>query len=123
MKLSINKISVICFKALMLIALVGFMPSCDSLLEADNPNNLLEEDLSDPRSLGPMVNGVQVTITRAMGNMLTPYSTASDEMIWIGSRDAWQQLNFGNIGDPSNEFTDAAFLLCRRSQMVGRRSN
>lgn len=111
MKLSINKISVICFKALMLIALVGLVPSCDSLLEADNPNNLLEEDLSDPRSLGPMVNGVQVTVTRAMGNMLTPYSAASDEMIWIGSRDAWQQLNFGNIGDPSNEFTDAAFFF------------
>ena len=31
-------------------------------------------------------------------------------MIWIGSRDAWQQLNFGNVDNINNEFVDAAFF-------------
>ena len=78
-------------------------------LDTDNPNNLVEEDL-DIRAFGPMVNGLEAVVVRAYGNILAPYSTASDEMVWSGSRDAWQQLNFGNIDNINNEFTDAAFF-------------
>ena len=89
----------------------GLLTNCDGLLDADNPNNLLEENLDDPRAFNSMVNGVQATTTRAFANILTPYSVGTDEMIWIGSRDAWQQLNFGSINDINNEFTDAAFFF------------
>lgn len=78
-------------------------------LEADNPNNLLEQDL-EIRAFSPMVNGLEGVLVRAYGNILAPYSVASDEMIWIGSRDAWQQLNFGNLTNPNNEFVDAAYF-------------
>jgi len=78
-------------------------------LDTDNPNSLVEEDL-DIRAFGPMVNGLEAVVVRAYGNILAPYSTASDEMVWSGSRDAWQQLNFGNIDNINNEFTDAAFF-------------
>ena len=78
-------------------------------LDTDNPNNLVEEDL-DIRAFGPMVNGLEAVLVRAYGNILAPYSTASDEMVWSGSRDAWQQLNFGNIDNVNNEFTNAAFF-------------
>tara|TARA_B100000767_G_scaffold229862_1_gene220716 strand:+ start:2877 stop:4193 length:1317 start_codon:yes stop_codon:yes gene_type:complete len=78
-------------------------------LDTDNPNNLVEEDL-DIRAFGPMVNGLEAVVVRAYGNILAPYSTASDEMVWSGSRDAWQQLNFGNIDNINNEFTNAAFF-------------
>jgi hypothetical protein len=57
-----------------------------------------------------MVNGLEGVTVRAYGNILAPYSVASDEMIWIGSRDAWQQLNFGNVDNINNEFVDAAFF-------------
>lgn len=77
-------------------------------LDAENPNNLLEESL-DIRAFGPMVNGLETTVVRAYGNILAPYSVASDEMVWIGSRDAWNQLNFGNIDNINNEFVDAAY--------------
>jgi len=97
-------------KYILLICLGIGLTNCSDLLEADNPNNLLEEDLGDPRAFGPMVNGVETTVIRAYGNMLAPYSTASDEMIWIGSRDAWNQLNFGQIANVNNEFSDAAFF-------------
>ncbi|HCM76532.1 MAG TPA: hypothetical protein DIS90_09135 [Cytophagales bacterium] len=83
--------------------------SCSDLLDAENPNSLVEGDLTDPRSARPMVNGAQATVTRAIANILTPYSISSDEMVWSGSRDAWQQLNLGQLADFENEFTDAAF--------------
>lgn len=83
--------------------------SCNDILDAENPNSLVEDDLSNPASARPMANGSQATVTRAIGNLLTPYSISSDEMVWSGSRDAWQQLNFGQLSDFENEFTDAAF--------------
>ncbi|MDA0794652.1 MAG: hypothetical protein O3C13_08575 [Bacteroidetes bacterium] len=79
-------------------------------LDADNPNNLLEEQLG-VSAFTPMVNGLEGVTVRAYGNILAPYSVASDEMIWIGSRDAWQQLNFGNVDNINNEFVDAAFFF------------
>lgn len=93
------------------LSLLGMCTACSDLLQADNPNNLLEEDLKDPRSVLPMVNGVQASLTRAVANIIAPYATASDELSWIGSRDAWQQLQFGNFNNPNNEFTDAAFFF------------
>ena len=84
-------------------------------LDADNPNNLLEEGL-DIRAFGPMVNGLEGVVIRAYGNILAPYSVASDEMIWIGSRDAWQQLNFGNLDGIGNEFVDGAFFYVNEAR-------
>lgn len=88
----------------------AFFSSCSGLLEADNPNNLLEDDLDDPRSVGSMVNGVQASLTRAVSRLMSPYATASDELKWVGSRNGWQQLQAGNLGNPNNEFTDDAFF-------------
>jgi len=58
-------------------------------LDANNPNNLLEDQLG-VSAFSPMVNGLEGVLVRAYGNILAPYSVASDEMIWIGSRDACQ---------------------------------
>ncbi len=93
--------------ALGLILSLG-LTGCN-LLDVNNPNNLVEEDLGNPAAIIPMVNGVEAAVTRAVYAMMAPYSTATDELVWVGSRDAWQQLDFGNIDDPFNEFTDAAF--------------
>lgn len=98
-------------RLLLALLVLGSFTACSDLLQADNPNNLLEEDLQDPRSVLPMVNGVQASLTRAFANIVAPYATASDELTWIGSRDAWQQLQFGNFNNPNNEFTDAAFFF------------
>ena len=85
-----------------------FASGCD-VLEVDNPNSLREEDLSRPVSAGPMANGAEAAVTRALGMAITPASTTSDELTFIGSRDAWNQLDLGVIGDESNEFSDYAF--------------
>ena len=94
-------------KTFILIASIIMFLGCS--LDANNPNNLLEEQLG-VSAFTPMVNGLEGVTVRAYGNILAPYSVASDEMIWIGSRDAWQQLNFGNVDNINNEFVDAAFF-------------
>ena len=94
-------------KTFILIASIIMFLGCS--LDANNPNNLLEEQLS-VSAFSPMVNGLEGVTVRAYGNILAPYSVASDEMIWIGSRYAWQQLNFGNVDNINNEFVDAAFF-------------
>jgi hypothetical protein len=82
---------------------------CGDVLDVDNPNNLLEDDLSSPASARALATGAGATVARSLGAILGPYSTVTDEVSWRGSRDAWFQLDIGNLADPGNEFTDDAF--------------
>lgn len=91
---------------LLAVALTG----CDALLDVDNPNNLSQEDLNKPEAAGPLVNGASATVARALGAMFGPYSTATDEVTWIGSRDAWRELDQGFISNERNEFSDQGFF-------------
>ena len=94
--------------ATLLVATLLTASGCD-LLEVDNPNSLIEEELSNPAAAPAMANGAEATVTRALGAVLAPYSTSTDELTWIGSRDAWDELDIGRLENPNNEFTDAAF--------------
>jgi hypothetical protein len=94
---------------LMIIALFGLVTGCDNLLDVENPNNVLEENLGDPAAAAAIANGVLSTGSNGIGYCLAPYTVTTDEGIWIGSRDAWNQLDKGNVGDFNNEFLDAAW--------------
>jgi hypothetical protein len=83
--------------------------ACGSLLEPDNPNNVPAEELRNPRTAPTLLSGIHATLARGVNNVVLPIATASDELDWVGSRDAWRQLEYGNLSDPFNEFTDAAF--------------
>jgi len=95
----------------LLFALFVFMAitGCDNLLEVDNPNNVLEESLGDPAAAAAIANGVLSTGSNGIGYCVAPYTIVTDEGIWIGSRDAWNQLDKGNVGDFNNEFVDASW--------------
>lgn len=95
-------------RILLFIALVTGFSACN-VLDVDNPNNLGEKGLDNPAAVPSMVNGSEATLTRALGAYLAPYSTATDELQWIGSRDAWGRLSNGDLGDPLNEFSDLAY--------------
>lgn len=82
---------------------------CDSTLEVNNPNSVVEDDLSNPESAGALANGALVLLAYAASEMQSIYTTVTDEGTWIGSRDAWNFLRQGNVGDPNNEFTDDAW--------------
>jgi hypothetical protein len=90
-------------------AVAGAIFGCSSFLDVDNPNNVPEEALTNPAASPSITNGSGGAVTRALAAMLTPYSTISDEVTWVGSRDAYKELDDGNPSNPSNEFTDAAY--------------
>jgi hypothetical protein len=98
------------FTTVLLALLTGLtlMAGCDAL-EVDNPNSLVEEDLGNPTASPAIANGALTTLTQGIGTVLGPYSAATDELTWTGTRDAWEQLVFGDVTDPLNEFSDAAF--------------
>ncbi len=82
---------------------------CDSLLDVNNPNNLVEESIRQEAAASAVVNGSLSLTARAVASMWEPYLVATDEFYWIGSRDAWLSLDQGFLSDVNNEFTDAAF--------------
>lgn len=90
-----------------LVAITG-LSACD-ILETENPNSLVEEDLNNPAAAPAIANGAEATLSRALGDLLAPYSTVTDELTWIGTRDAWLQLDQGETIDPLNEFVDGAY--------------
>ena len=83
--------------------------ACEDPFDVDNPNNATETQLDDPASAPALVNGAQATVSRAASVIAAPYSVTTDELTWIGSRDAWNQMNLGRLADPNNEFSDDAF--------------
>ncbi|MCS7081405.1 MAG: hypothetical protein N2561_02695 [Bacteroidetes bacterium] len=91
----------------LLAVVMTLATGCD--LTVNNPNNLLESELDNPAVATSLANGAEATVTRALGAMLGPYSTATDELTWIGSRQGWQELDEGGVDNPLNEFSDAAF--------------
>lgn len=91
------------------LALAAAVVGCENPLDVDNPNNVIEENLNNPAAVNSAVNGALATAASGYGWTLAIHATATDEVTWIGSRDAWRQLDVGNISTRANEFTDVAF--------------
>jgi hypothetical protein len=85
------------------------LAGCDSLLEVENPNNLVQEDLGNPSAAEGLANGSLATVARGTSFLNAVYATATDELLWVGSRDAWGTLGKGDLTDPANEFSDRAY--------------
>jgi len=92
------------------VALVIALAACSSLLDVKNPNSVTEGDLNTPKSAANQANGALASLARAWGQILTPYSMATDDLTWTGSRDACHSMAQGTISEPTNEFVDAAFF-------------
>lgn len=104
------------------LLLVAALAACTNPLDVENPNKLTEEDVNSPAAMSSVVNGAQSAVTRGLQSIGGPYSTATDEITWIGSRDAWQQLDFGRVDDPVNEFTDFAFPFVAEARFMADRA-
>ena len=89
--------------------LVAFaLTGCD-ILDVENPNNLGEESIRATSAASAVVNGAEALVYSSISQIWQPYLVASDELYWIGSRDAWLALDQGNLSNTDNEFTDGAF--------------
>jgi hypothetical protein len=93
---------------LFIVALAFGSMGCEDPLDVENPNSLIEDDLFNPTAANAVANGALATSARGIASVLAPYLTAGDEVVWTGSRDDWRNLDFGNVSDPANEFTDDA---------------
>ena len=83
--------------------------ACSSLLDVKNPNNIAESALDNPAAAPPEASGVLASTMRMLSATTMVYAEATDEMDWIGSRDAWNDLDTGAISNYANEFADGAF--------------
>jgi len=79
------------------------------LLDVSNPNDLIEDDIKKEAAANAVVNGTLTLVASSVSQSWQPYLVTSDELYWIGSRDAWLSLDQGFIDDPFNEFIDGPF--------------
>jgi hypothetical protein len=103
------------------LALGLVLPACD-ILEVNNPNSLTEESIDAPAAAAALVNGAVAANWRGVANVWLGYLMATDEIVWIGSRDAWGQLDQGFLSNAANEFSDAAFPLITQARWVADRA-
>lgn len=85
------------------------LTGCNSLLDVKNPNRIVEDDLANPASATAQTNGLGHSVTRALTAILAPYSDATDELQYVGSRDSYDQLDRGFVALTTNEFVDASW--------------
>ena len=90
------------------VAAVVALSGCN-LLDVTNPNSLVEESIMLEQAANGVVNGSLNRISNGISDVWEGYLVTSDELYWIGSRDAWGQLDQGYVGNPENEFLDGAF--------------
>ena len=88
---------------------VALLAGCSGLLDVKNPNNVVEDALTNPGAATAIANGAGATVTRALTAILAPYGAVTDELTYVGSRDAYGYADKGEVSDPFNEFADAAF--------------
>jgi starch-binding outer membrane protein, SusD/RagB family len=86
------------------VALTG----CD-ILDVSNPNNLVEASIRSEAAASAVVNGALSLVASSVSQSWQPYLVATDEMYWIGSRDAWLSVDQGFVDDATNEFIDGPF--------------
>ena len=83
--------------------------ACGDLLVVKNPNNVEESALSNPQAAAAQASGVLAALVRMLSGVTVPYGVATDELDWIGSRDAWFDIETGGLANYLNEFIDGAF--------------
>lgn len=96
--------------SLLALSLMIGVAGCDQLLEVSNPNNIAGDDVLEVAAAAGMVSGALSGVARGYAGILTSYATVTDELEWVGSRDAYQELDFGFMVNPFNEFTDFQFV-------------
>ncbi|NGP77887.1 RagB/SusD family nutrient uptake outer membrane protein [Balneolaceae bacterium YR4-1] len=102
------------FLAFVIIA--GTMLAGCNLLDVNNPNSLVEDDINQPVTAEFLTNGSEATVADGVSGFLAVYSVASDELNWVGSFDAWQDIMIGNFNDPTNQFVDQEYPTVSRAR-------
>ncbi len=84
-----------------------------------NTNAVTEEALSDPTAAASLVNGLGGSLQLAVNGLVGISGAASDELQWAGSREYWNLLDGGDIGDPVNEYSNGTFPYIAAARWQG----
>lgn len=93
----------------------AFVLSGCNLLDVDNPNSLVEASIRQEAAANGVANGSLQLVSEAVADLWEGPEVVSDNLDWIGSRDAWGSLDEGAVNDPNNEFLDSAFPTLGRA--------
>ena len=78
--------------------------------EVKNPNAVTEDAIATASAAaGSLVTGLYGAVNAAGNQISGAVGAASDELTWVGSREYWNLLDVGDIGDPLNEYTDGMY--------------
>ena len=106
-------------RALPLAMILGAISACSMFdTNVTNPNAIEENALGDAASAPTLANGLNAAVTRMITSIYGPYSVASDELTWVGSRENWGLLDGGDVSDPLNEYNDAAYPLASEARWL-----
>lgn len=86
------------------------LAGCDSLLDVDNPNNVVQSDLENPEAVSALVNGALALTSSSLANVALSTAAMSDELLFTGSQNWAAELDRGIFDTPSGRsdaITDA----------------
>jgi hypothetical protein len=81
---------------------------CDTLLDVENPNNVVQEDLESASSVNALVNGALALAAASVSNVMVSTADLSDEFSHTGSQNWAAELDVGLITNPEGR-SDALF--------------
>jgi starch-binding outer membrane protein, SusD/RagB family len=87
--------------------------------DVSNVNAVTEEALADPTAAASMVNGLGGNVHLAINGLVGISGAASDELQWAGSREYWNLLDGGDIGDPVNEYSNGTYPYVSQARWQG----
>ena len=88
--------------------------------EVKNPNAVTEDAIaSAAAAASSLVNGLYGAVNAAGNQIVGTSGAASDELTWVGSREYWNLLDVGDVGDPLNEYTDGMFSYVAQARWLG----
>ena len=87
--------------------------------DVKNVNAVTEEALADPTAATSLANGLGGTLHLAVNGLVGVSGAASDELQWAGSREYWNLLDGGDMGDPVNEYSNGTYPFISQARWQG----
>jgi starch-binding outer membrane protein, SusD/RagB family len=104
----------------LLVGTSTVMAGC-GLFDTDvaNVNAVTEDALTNPAAATSLVNGLGGALQNAVNGIIGVSSAATDELQWAGSREYWNLLDGGDIGDPVNEYSNGTYPYISQARWQG----
>ncbi|MDZ7632459.1 MAG: hypothetical protein U5K74_14200 [Gemmatimonadaceae bacterium] len=104
----------------LLVGTSTLMAGC-GLFDTDvaNVNAVTEDALGNPAAAASLANGLGGALQNAVNGIIGVSSAATDELQWAGSREYWNLLDGGDIGDPVNEYSNGTYPYISQARWQG----